>query len=117
MLGGLHTKNINDIYFDKSDDNGDTFTDPSIIPQNITNPNDNISSDLINNPSNVEIANNDHSYIIWQDIISEQNQDIFIANINHNMYTNKILNLSNNSGISECHSIAISKKYITQPIP
>jgi len=96
VLGGLHTKNINDIYFDKSDDNGDTFTDPSIIPQNITNPNDNISSDLINNPSNVEIANNDHSYIVWQDIISEQNQDIFIANINHNMYTNKILNLSNN---------------------
>jgi hypothetical protein len=112
VWGGLHTKNINDIYFVKSDDNGDTFTDPSIILQNITNPNDNSSSDLINNPSNVEIANNDHSYIVWQDIISEQNQDIFIANINHNMYTNKILNLSNNSGISECPSIAISKKYI-----
>ena len=112
VWGGLHSKNVNDVYFVKSDDNGDTFTNPYIIPQKITKPKDNNYSDKINNPSNVEIANNDYSYTVWQDIISEKNQDIFIANIKNDMESNKIINLSNNTGISECPSIAISKNYI-----
>ena len=78
VWGGLHAKNINDIYFVKSNDNGATFTDPSIILQKVTKPKDNSYSNRINNPSNVEIANNDHSYIVWQDIISQENQDIFL---------------------------------------
>jgi len=112
VWGGLHSKNINDIYFVKSDDNGDTFTDPYIIPQKVTKPKDNNYSDKINNPSNVEIANNDHSYTVWQDLISEKNQDIFIANIKNDRESNNIINLSNNTGISECPSIAISKNYM-----
>ena len=112
VWGGLHSKNINDIYFVKSDDNGDTFTDPYIIPQKVTKPKDNNYSDKINNPSNVEMANNDHSYTVWQDLISEKNQDIFIANIKNDRESNNIINLSNNTGISECPSIAISKNYM-----
>src|SRR5215204_2936930 len=34
--GGLHAKNINDIYFVQSYDNGTTFTDPYVIPEKIT---------------------------------------------------------------------------------
>ena len=112
VWGGLHSKNINDIYFVKSDDNGDTFTDPYIIPQKVTKPKDNNYSYKINNPSNVEIANNDHSYTVWQDLISEKKQDIFIANIKNDRESNNIINLSNNTGISECPSIAISKNYM-----
>ena len=112
VWGGLHAKNINDIYFVKSNDNGATFTDPSIILQKVTKPKDNSYSNRINNPSNVEIANNDYSYTVWQDIISQENQDIFLTNIKHSMQANKIINLSNNSGISECPSIAISNNNI-----
>src|SRR5215207_2761256 len=112
VWGGLHAKNINDMYFVQSHDNGASFTDPSLILQKGNKPKDNSYSDRINNPSNVEIGNNDHSYIVWQDIISQENQDIFISNIKNNMQSNKILNLSNNSGISECPSIAISNNNI-----
>src|SRR5918993_5056768 len=112
VWGGLHAKNINDIYFVKSHDNGATFTDPSIILQKVTKPKDNSYSNRMNNPSNVEIANNDHSYTVWQDIISQKNQDIFITNTKYSMQANKIINLSNNSGISECPSIAISNNNI-----
>ena len=112
VWGGLHAKNINDMYFVQSYDNGASFTDPSLILQKGNKPKDNSYSDRINNPSNVEIGNNDHSYIVWQDIISQENQDIFISNIKNNMQSNKILNLSNNSGISECPSIAISNNNI-----
>src|SRR5215207_2339113 len=112
VWGGLHAKNINDIYFVKSNDNGTTFTDPSIILQKVTKPKDNSYSNRINNPSNVEIANNDYSYTVWQDIFSQENQDIFLSNIKQSMQANKIINLSNNSGISKCTSIAFSNNNI-----
>jgi hypothetical protein len=45
--------------------------------------------------------------------MSQENQDIFIAtNIKNDMQYSKIINLSNNSGLSECPSIAISNNYI-----
>jgi hypothetical protein len=57
----------------------------------------------------VEVNNYNLSYIVWQDTISQQNQDILLtlSNQTDNDYT-KILNLSNNIGVSECPSIAIS---------
>ena len=82
------------------------------IPQKIPKPKDNNYSDKINNPSNVEIANKHHSYTVWQDLIIEKNQDIFIANIKSDRESNNIINSSNNTGISECPFIAISKNYI-----
>lgn len=39
-------------------------------------------------------------------------KDIFIANIKNDRESNNIINLSNNTGISECPSIAISKNYM-----
>jgi hypothetical protein len=109
--GGLHAKNIKDIYFVKSDDNGTSFTDPYTIQ--VTKPeNKNYSFDKINHPTNVEIAYDDPSYIVWQDVISKENQDIFIANITNDFPSTKIVNLSNNTGISECPQIAVSNNHI-----
>ena len=112
VWGGLHEKNINDIYVVQSDDNGSSFTDPYTIQENITKHETKIQSNKINHPTNVEITNNDPEYIVWQDKISKENQDIFITNIKNNFQSTKILNLSNNTGISECPQIAVSKNYI-----
>ena len=112
VWGGLESKNINDIYFVRSDDNGTSFTDPYTIQENVTKTMSKNHSNKINYPTNVEITNNDPSYIVWQDIISKENQDIFITNIKNDFQSPKILNLSNNTGISECAQIAISKNYI-----
>ena len=108
--GGLHAKNINDVYFVKSDDNGTSFTDPYTIQ--VTKPENKNYSDKINHPTNVEIAYEDPSYIVWQDVISKENQDIFIANTKNDFPSTKIVNLSNNTGISECPQIAVSNNHI-----
>ncbi|MGI9010833.1 MAG: sialidase family protein [Nitrososphaeraceae archaeon] len=113
VWGGLYEKNINDIYFVQSDDNGTSFTDPYTIQEKVSKPESKNQSDKINHPTNVEITNNDPAYIIvWQDIISKENQDIFITNIKNDFQSTKILNLSNNTGISECPQIAVSKNFI-----
>jgi hypothetical protein len=113
LWGGLHAKNINDIYFVQSDDNGTAFTDPYIISEKDASAENRKNTDKINSPSNVEIPTNNPAYIVWQDKISQENQDIFITtNIKDDMQYSKIINLSNNSGISECPSIAISNNYI-----
>ena len=39
-------------------------------------------------------------------------KDIFIANIKNDRESYNIINLSDNTGISECSSITISKNYI-----
>ena len=108
--GGLHAKNINDVYFVKSDDNGTSFTDPYTIQ--VTKSENKNSSDKINHPTNVEIAHDDPSNIVWQDVISKENQDIFIANTKNDFPSTKIVNLSNNTGISECPQIAVSNNHI-----
>jgi hypothetical protein len=112
VWGGLYEKNTNDVYFVTSDDNGSSFTDPYIIQENVTKHETKIHSNKINHPTNVEITNNDPTYIVWQDKISKENQDIFITNIGNDFQSTKILNLSNNTGISECPQIAVSKNYI-----
>jgi hypothetical protein len=108
--GGLHSKNINGIYFVKSHDDGISFTNPSTIQ--VTKSENKNYSNKISNPTNVEIAYDDRSYIVWQDVISKENQDIFLANIKNDFQSTKIVNLSNNTGISECPQIAISNNYI-----
>jgi hypothetical protein len=113
VWGGLDSKNIHNIYFVNSNDNGSTFTGLKTISEKITgssNTSDyNQLTKIIKNPLNVEVNNYNLSYIVWQDTISQQNQDILLAlsNQTDNDYT-KILNLSNNIGVSECPSIAIS---------
>ena len=115
--GGLHAKNINDIYFVQSYDNGTTFTDPYVIPEKITTAQSknraNFTEKIINHPTNVEIAHNNPSYIVWQERISQENQDIFIAtNIKNDFQSSNIVNLSNNTSISECPQITVSKNYV-----
>ena len=113
VWGGLDSKNIHNIYFVNSNDNGSTFTGLKTISEKITgssNTSDyNQLTKIIKNPLNVEVNNYNLSYIVWQDTISQQNQDILLtlSNQTDNDYT-KILNLSNNIGVSECPSIAIS---------
>lgn len=114
VWSGIHSKNIHNLYFVKSNDNGNSFTNPEIIFNNIAESENNKNyneklATIINHPRNVELAINDPSFIVWQDKISENNEDIlFMANKkDKNNYT-KILNISNNSGISECPSISIS---------
>ena len=118
VWGGLHAKNIKDIYFVQSDDNGTTFTDPYIISEKVTaitqsKNNTNLTDKIINHPTNVEISHDNSSYIVWQDKVSQENQDIFIAsNIKNDFQSANIVNLSNNTGISECPQIAVSKNYV-----
>jgi hypothetical protein len=113
VWGGFDSKNIHNIYFVNSNDNGSTFTGSKTVSEKITgssNTSDyNQLTKIIKNPLNVEVNNYDLSYIVWQDTISQQNQDILLtlSNQTDNDYR-KILNLSNNSGVSECPSIAIS---------
>lgn len=65
------------------------------------------------NSSNVEnIIIDGNSYIVWQDNIYG-NQDIFITKSNMNgTRIDKPVNVSNNTGISECPSITVSRNGI-----
>jgi hypothetical protein len=65
------------------------------------------------NSSNVEnVLIDDNSYIVWQDNI-DGNHDIFYTKGNTNgISIDKPINVSNNIGISECPSIAISTSAI-----
>ena len=72
-------------------------------------------NEIINNPLNVEVTNNDNlSYVVWQNTFSKQNQDILLTVLNNQTGNNfiKLLNLSNNTSISECPSIAISNNNV-----
>ena len=116
--GGLHAKNIKDMYFVQSDDNGTTFTDPYLIQEKVTataqsKNNANLTDKIINHPTNVELVPDNPLYIVWQDKVSQENQDIFITtNTKNDIRLSDIVNLSNNTGISECPQIAVSKNYV-----
>jgi hypothetical protein len=113
IWGGFLLKNIENIYYVKSNDNGKTFTDAKTISEKIIRSNNTNHytelNEIIQKPMNVEVTKKNFSYIVWQNSFSEQNEDILLLVDNHkdNSHTN-IVNLSNNSGISECPSIAIS---------
>ena len=120
VWGGFLAKNIDNIYYVKSNDNGNTFTnsktfsEKTITPNN-TNEYNNKLNEIINNPLNVEVTNNDNlSYVVWQNTFSKQNQDILLTVLNNQTGNNfiKLLNLSNNTSISECPSIAISNNNV-----
>ena len=117
IWGGFLLKNIENIYYVKSSDNGQTFTDATsisekIIKSNITNYYPKLN-DIIENPMNVEVTSKNFSYIAWQNSFSEQNEDILLLFDNHKDGSHSnIFNLSNNSGISECPSITISDNNI-----
>ena len=118
VSSGFLLKNISNIYYVKSNDNGSTFTDSKTISEKTIDSNNakeyNKFEEFINNPLNVEVTNNNLSYLVWQDTtIPSQNQDILLL-LNNQTNTNntKLFNLSNNRSISECPSIAISNNNI-----
>jgi hypothetical protein len=117
IWGGFLLKDIENIYYVKSSDNGKTFSDANTISEKIIKSNntnyDTELNDIIKNPMNVEVPSKNFSYIAWQNSFSEQNEDILLLVGNHkdNSHYN-IYNLSNNSAISECPSIAISDNNI-----
>ncbi len=108
--GGLHSKNINDVYFVKSYNNGTSFTEPYTIQ--VIKSEDKNSFEKVNLPTNIEISTHDPSYVVWQNVISKENHDIFIADIKSDFQSTKIVNLSNNTGISECPQIAVANNHI-----
>jgi hypothetical protein len=118
--GGLLTKNIDNIYYVKSNDNGHTFTDSDSFSKKIIGFNDtNNHNDLdviIKNPLNVEVtSNNNLSSVAWQNSFSKQNEDILILLLSNQKEQNnyaRLLNLSNNPSVSECPSITISNNNI-----
>lgn len=65
------------------------------------------------NSSNVEnIINDGNSYLVWQDNLYGS-QDIFLTKSNMNGTSiDKAINVSNNTGISECPSITVSRNGI-----
>ena len=93
--------NGNGVYFVKSTDNGDSFTQPSFIKAQFQNP------------LNVEII--EHSGELFMTIQATpiedalgENQDIYLIRSpdGGNTYTSAI-NISNNLGISECPSLTV----------
>jgi hypothetical protein len=114
VWGGLLAKNIDNIYYVKSNDNGNTFTDSKTLSGNIrasNNTNDNNELNEIKNPLNVEAANsNNLSSIVWQNTFSKQNEDILMLLLTNQGENNsaELLNLSNNPSVSECPSVTIS---------
>ena len=86
----------NNIFYTKSDNNGNSFTNPVSLDSNKSLA--------------VEVtANKDNLYILWEKIVSGSNDDIFIKTSNNEgqYFTKDAINLSNNHGISECPSIAL----------
>ena len=118
--GGLPTKNIDNIYYVKSNDNGNTFTDANTVSERIIGFNDRNnytkSGNIIKNPVNVEIASyNNLTFVAWQNSFSKQNEDILLLLLNNQKQKNdyeRLSNLSNNPSVSECPSITISNNNI-----
>ena len=67
IWGGFLLKNIENIYYVKSSDNGKTFTDANTISEKIIKSNntnyDTELNDIIENPMNVEVTSKNFSYI------------------------------------------------------
>ncbi len=122
VWGGFLSKNIDNIYYVKSNDNGNTFTSTKTISDkknsNSNNINDYRNFEIINNPINVEVPNNNLSFVVWQNTFFNENADILLLLLNNNNqtdnsnYTMKLLNLSNNTSFSECPSIAIANNNV-----
>ena len=112
--GSLHkaerSTNENSVMFTKSIDNGNNFSSPIRLHHSFQHP------------SNIELAQHEGNvYIAVQGLVpnssnSLKNEEIFlITSIDNGDTFSKAINISNNSGVSECPSIAIynNKIYLT----
>ncbi len=91
----------NDLFFIKSIDNGNNFTTESSLSKKSS-----LNAELAVDGNNV--------YIIWQDFLRPNNQEILIKKSSDGgeTFTDTSTNISNNKGTSECPSISISQNVI-----
>jgi hypothetical protein len=91
----------NDLYFIKSTDNGNSFTAESSLSKKSS-----LNAELVVDGNNV--------YIIWQDFVRPNNQEILIkkSTDSGDTFIATSTNISNNKGTSECPSIAISNNIV-----
>jgi hypothetical protein len=117
VWGGFLSKNIGNIHYVYSSDNGNTFTSSKTISDKTiktidTNEYKNFD-ETIKIPVNVEVPNNNLSLIVWQNTFSNENADILLLkNQTDNKNTSKLMNLSNNKSFSECPSITIDNNNV-----
>lgn len=103
--GGLNAHAVESLTYVASTDNGATFTEPATI-------------DTLANPMNVELAvmlgqNGGHFvHIAAQVEMSPGNEEILLVSTADGVTFTEPVNLSNNAGISECPSIAVSSSDI-----
>jgi hypothetical protein len=98
VSGGLHSLDVNGLFFTKSIDGGRSFSETVTIDENAR----------MVNPLNVEVGAYDEqfSYVAAQVSISG-NEEILLLEMTGNNST-RVINLSNNPKISECPSIAMA---------
>jgi hypothetical protein len=98
VSGGLHTLDVDSLFFTKSTDGGSSFSEAMSIEDNAS----------FTNPLNVEVGayNEQFSYIAAQASLSG-NEEILLLEMTGNNST-RVINLSNNPKISECPSIAMA---------
>lgn len=98
VSGGLHSLDVNGLFFTKSIDGGRSFSEHVTIDENAG----------IVNPLNVEVGAYDEqfSYVAAQVSVSG-NEEILLLEMTGNNST-RVINLSNNPKISECPSIAMA---------
>jgi hypothetical protein len=98
VSGGLHSVDVNGLFFTKSIDAGKSFSEHVTIDENAT----------FVSPLNVEVGAYDEqfSYVAVQVSVSG-NEEILLLEMTGNNST-RVLNLSNNPKISECPSIAMA---------
>lgn len=98
VAGGLHSLDVNGVFFTKSIDGGRSFSEHVTIDENGT----------FVNPLNVEVGAYDEqfSYVAAQVSVSG-NEEILLLEMTGNNST-RVINLSNNPKISECPSIAMA---------
>ena len=91
----------NDLFFIKSTDNGNNFTTESVLSKKSS-----LNAELAVNGKNV--------YVIWQDFLRPNNQEILIKKSSDGgeTFTDTSTNISNNKGTSECPSISISQDVV-----
>ena len=96
--GGLHTVDVDGLFFAVSMDAGSSFSEPQTIDENGT----------FINPLNVEVGAYDEqfSYIAAQVSVSG-NEEILLIEM-HGNNSARVMNLSNNPKVSECPSIAMA---------
>ncbi len=103
VSGGLHSLNVDGVFFTKSIDAGRSFSEPAAIDKNPT----------FVNPLNVEVsAYNEQVSYVAAEVSVLGNEEIVLMEMSddddNNNNSTRVINLSNNPKTSECPSIAMA---------